>query len=272
MSARAIWKGVIQFGDVSVPVKLYSAVEDKSVSFRLLYRQDGVPVRQALVNPKTNEVVQHADSLRGFVTDEGELVALDAEELEELEPQASRTIEVTRFVPSGSIEGRWYVRPYFLGPDGDEEAYFALTAALGRSELEGVANWVMRDKEYSGALRLHQGYPMLVTLRNAEEILPLGDLKPAAADELDDRQMKMARQLIDMLAAEFSPEAYVDEYRESVLELIEQKQRGQSVKAPKPKTKKAPTDLTAALESSLEAGAKGPKSRQTATEGGGARA
>lgn len=272
MSARAIWKGVIEFGDISVPVKLYSAVEDKSVSFRLLHREDGAPVRQALVNPETKEVVEHAESQRGYVTDEGELVTFEADELEELEPEASRTIEVSRFVPSGSIEGRWYLRPYFLGPDGDEDAYFTLTAALGRGELEGVAHWVMRDKEYSGSLRLHAGYPMLVTLRNAEEILPLGELGPAADDELDDRQMKMARQLIEMLGADFDPEAYVDEYREAVLELIDRKKRGESVKAPKPSKTKAPADLTAALEKSLKSDAANPKSEGPSRDGGSARA
>lgn len=270
MSARAIWKGVIEFGDVSVPVKLYSAVEDKSVSFRLLHREDGAPVKQALVNPKTKKVVEYADSQRGYVTDEGELVTFDAEELEDLEPEASRTIEVSRFVPSSSIEGRWYLRPYFLGPDGDEDAYFTLTAALGRGDLQGVAHWVMRDKEYSGALRLHQGYPMLVTLRNSEEILPLGELGPATDDELDDRQMKMARQLIEMLAADFDPKAYVDQYREAVLEMIERKKRGQSVKTPKASEAKAPADLTAALEQSLQSGADTPEGASRA--GGGARA
>ena len=145
MSARAVWKGVIEFGKVSVPVKLYSAIDDKGVSFRLLHRDDGEPVRQVLVNPKTKEVVEHADSERGFVTDEGELVSLDDEELDELEPEPSRVIEVTRFLPPGSIEYRWYLRPYYLGPDGDEEAYLALTAALGVSDREGVAQWVMRD-------------------------------------------------------------------------------------------------------------------------------
>lgn len=271
MSARAIWKGVIEFDDVSVPVKLYSAIEDKGVSFRLLHREDGVPVRQALVNPKTKEVVEHADSQRGFVTDKGELVTLDDEELEELEPEASRIIEVARFVPSDSVESRWYLRPYYLGPDGDEEAYFSLTAALGRGDLVGIAHWVMRDKEYAGALRLHHGYPMLVTLRNAEEILPLEDLGPAADADLDDKQLKMARQLIEMLAADFVPESYVDEYRESVLELVERKKRGATVEAPKARKKKAPADLTAALEKSLKSSAKTSKAGQERAEGRGAR-
>lgn len=266
MSARAVWKGVIEFGKVSVPVKLYSAVDDKTVAFRLLHRDDGEPVRQVLVNPKAKEVVEHADSERGFVTDEGELVSLDDEELDELEPEPSRVIEVTRFLPPGSIEYRWYLRPYYLGPDGDEEAYLALTAALGVSDLEGVAQWVMRDKEYVGALRLHDGYPMLVTLRYAEEILPLGDIGPAADRGLDDRQLKMARQLIELLEGEFEPDQYQDDYRQSVLELIDRKRRGARVKKAKPPRKRATGDITAALEKSLR-GAGGGEGAGRSEEG-----
>lgn len=256
--ARAIWKGVIEFGKVSVPVKLYSAVENQSVSFRLLHRSSGHPVSQVLVNPKTNEIVEHEASERGFVTDEGQLVSLDAEELEALEPEASRTINVTRFVRPGTIEYRWYQRPYYLGPDGDDAAYYALVAALGLEELEGVANWVMRGKECVGSLRLHAGYPMLITLRYASEIVPLDDFSPGTEQDLEPKQLAMARQLIDMLAADFEPATYVDEYRESVLELIEKKRRGDAVKKPTRRRQQAATsDLTAALEKSLGGRPKG---------------
>ncbi|HLU83303.1 MAG TPA: Ku protein [Trueperaceae bacterium] len=251
MSVRAMWKGVVEFGTVSVPVKLYSAVKDKTVSFRLLNREDGKPVRQVLVNSKSKKIVEYEDSERGFVTGKGELVSLDSDELESLEPDASRTIEVTSFLPPSSIEYRWYLRPYYLGPDGDDEAYFTLVAALGRDEFEGVAQWVMRDKEYVGALRLHRGYPMLVTLRYAEELVPLEGFSPAQDDELDPKQVKMASQLIEMLSADFEPEKYEDEYRESVLDLIKRKRSGETVKKSKPRAKKATGDLTSALEKSL---------------------
>lgn len=270
MSARAVWRGVIEFGSssskVSVPVKLYTAVEDKSVSFRLLHRTDGVPVRQVLVNPKSMEVVEFADSERGYVTDAGELVSLDADELEALEPEKSRTIEVLRFLPPGTIEHRWYQRPYYLGPDDDEDAYFTLTAALGREELEGVARWVMRDKEYVGALRLHLGYPMLVTLRYVEDVVPLDEVGPARDAKLDDKQVAMAGQLITMLAGDFEPESYEDEYRAAVLDLIEKKKRGATITRAKPRAKKPTTDLSAALEKSLKREAKGkPAKGKTAS-------
>lgn len=251
MTVRAMWKAVVEFGPVSVPVKLYPAIQDKSVSFRLLNRDDGQPVRQVLVNPKSKDIVEHEDSERGFVTGKGELVSLDSAELESLEPDASRIIEVKAFLPPDSIEYRWYLRPYYLGPDGDDDAYFTLIAALGRDDLEGVAQWVMRDKEYVGALRLHRGYPMLVTLRNAEELVPLDDLGPVKDGDLDPKQVKMASQLIEMLSGDFEPEKYEDEYRESVLDLIERKKRGATVKKSKPRGKKATVDLTSALEKSL---------------------
>ena len=256
MSARAVWKGAIEFADVTVPVKLYSAIEDRGVSFRLLERKTSQPVRQALVNPKTDEVVEYGDSERGFVTDEGELVTLDEQELKQLEPESSRTIEVFRFVPPGAIEYRWYQRPYYLGPDGDDDTYFAFTAALGRKGLEGVARWVMRDKDYVGALRLHRGYPMLLTLRYAEEILPLEELAPTPAKQLDDKQLKMATQLIEMLSADFEPQDFDDEYRDSVLAMVEKKRRGGKVKsATKRRPAKATADLSEALEKSLKDGA-----------------
>lgn len=254
MSARAIWKGVLRLEDVEVPVKLYSAVEDKRVSFRLLHREDGVPVKQVMVNPDTGKVVQYEDIQRGYVTPEGRIVRLDPSELDELEPEPSRDIEVLRFVPPDAIEHRWFERPYYLGPDGDADAYFALAAALARAERVGVARWVMRAKEYQGALRLHEGYPMLVTLKHAEEVLPLEEFEPRSEKDLDEKQLKMARQLIQMLADDFEPEAYQDEYRESVLALIESKREGKKVRPKKAPKRPRTDDLTAALERSLAAG------------------
>ncbi len=254
MSARAIWKGVVRLEDVAVPVKLYSAVENKSVSFRLLHREDGMPVKQAMVNPDTGKVVAYEDVLRGYVTPEGRIVTLDPEELDELEPESSRDIDVRSFVPAGAIEHRWFERPYYLGPDGDPEPYFALAAALGRLDREGVAQWVMRAKRYNGVLRLHRGYPMLVTLKHADEVLPLERFEPSSDEDLDEKQLKMARQLIEMLADDFDPEAYEDEYRESVLDLIESKREGKKVKPKRAKRRPREDDLTAALERSLASG------------------
>lgn len=256
MSARAVWKGVVKLGEVAVPVKLYSAVQDKGVSFRLLHREDGVPVRQAMVNPETGKVVEYEDIEKGYVTPEGRIVTIEPEDLEELEPEPSREIEVSRFVPPGAIEHRWFERPYYLGPDGDPEPYFALAAALARLEREGIAAWVMRQKAYQGALRLHRGYPMLVTMKSAGEVLPLEQFEPPTDQGLNDKQLEMARQLIRMLEGDLDPEAYEDEYRASVLELIESKRAGKKVRPKRAKKRRPTDDLTAALERSLASGGK----------------
>lgn len=251
MAARAMWKGVIRFGEVSVPVKLYSGIEDRDVHFRLLHRKDKFPVKQAMVNPQTDAIVPYAETKRAYVTDAGDLVMLEKDELDALAPEKSRDIDVMHFLPQHEIDHRWYDRPYYLGPDGASEEYFAMTAGLESSGMEGLAHWVMRNKEYIGALRVHDGYPMLMSLRHAEEVIPVESLQAPTGKPLDERELAMARQLISMLEAKFEPEKYRDEYRERVLEMLEAKQQGRTVKV-LPFRRRAPSeDLTAALEASL---------------------
>jgi DNA end-binding protein Ku len=253
MPARAMWKGVIRFADVRVPVKLYAAVEDTNVHFRLLHATDHAPVKQALVNPATEEVVPYQETRRAFVTDDKDLVMLRDDELAALEPEPSRDIEILQFLPEQVIDHRWYLRPYYLGPDeGGRDDYFALAEALERTGREGLARWVMRNKAYIGALRLHGGYPMLVTLRSADEIVAVEDLEVPSGRAPDERELAMARQLIDMLAADFEPEAFHDEYQARVRQLIETKARGGRVQALQKRRPRPSEDLTRALEASLE--------------------
>ena len=254
MAARAMWKGVVRFEGVRVGVKLYSAVQDRSVRFRLLERATHEPVVQRLVDPETDEVVPYEATQRGFVTDDDQLVVLRPDELASLEPAESRDIEVVQFVPEAAIDHRWYDRPYYLGPDGDPEAYAALAHALERTRREGVARWTMRKKAYVGALRLYRRYPMLVTLRHEEEVVPVEQVERPTGKPLDDRQLDMARQLIAMLEAPFEPEAYRDEYRDRVLQLIERKRAGEKPKPPAPRPKRRAPDLERALQASLKAG------------------
>jgi DNA end-binding protein Ku len=256
MTARAIWTGVIRLDDLKVPVKLYSAVVDRSVHFRLLHRKDQVPVRQQLINPDTDRIVPFAEALRAYSTDSGDLVLLDKQELEDQAPPASRDIEVLYFLDAREIDHRWYDRPYYLGPNGSENAYQALATALqGDGEappMVGVVRWTMRKQIYNGALRLYQGYPMLMSLRNAQEVVPVESLEPPSGKQLDEKELSMARQLIGMLEAPFEPDQYRDEYRDRVLELIETKQEGRTIETPPRERKAAPNELRDALEASLQ--------------------
>lgn len=255
MAARAMWKARIRFGDVDVPVKLYSAIRSTSgVHFRLLHEKDLQPVQQQMVNPQTGKVVEYEDVRRAFPTEDGELVLLDDEELAELEPEASRDIEITRFVDPDVITHPWYDRPYYLGPDDSDQEYFALAAALRRQKKEGVARWVMRRKEYVGALRLEGEHLMLMTLRHAGEVVPASALEAPGGRALDRKEIQMAKQLVAALEGDLELEAYHDEYRERVLELVEAKAQGKVLKFPKAPKKKADDEsLAAMLEQSLKA-------------------
>jgi DNA end-binding protein Ku len=254
--ARAIWKGTITFGEVEVPVKLYSAVEDRGVRFRLLHEPDLVPVKQEMVNPETDDVVPSDRIRRGFEVERGVFVMLDDEELEGLQPAASRKIEITRFVDPSAVDHQWYDRPYYLGPDSDNAGYFALADALEESGLEGIARWVMRKRPYTGALRVREGHLAMVTLRSAEEVVPASALATPGGRSPDERELKMARQLVEALQGPFEPEQYRDEYRDRVLELVEAKAEGRALPRAKAAKRKSAGSLADALQASLKSAKK----------------
>lgn len=251
MAARAIWKGVVHVGTLKVPVKLYSAVQDRTVHFRLLHKTDKEPVKQQLISSATGEPVEYSEVRKAFPVTRGRLVMLEKEELETLEPEDSRDIEITRFVSIGAIDHRWYERAYYLGPDGSAKAYFAAAAALEKKKKEGVARWVMRDRSYVGSLRVEQGYLMLITLRHAEEIIAADALKPPGGRALQQREIQMAEQLLEALHDELDPAQFRDEYRARVMDLIETKAAGKKPKVVKFRPKKETDDVTDALAASL---------------------
>ena len=254
MAARAIWKAVIHCGKLRVPVKLYSAIEDRNIRFRILSRKDTQPVRQAMVNPETGEIVPHAETRRAYVAENGDRAILEKSELDALDPEPSRDIDIVAFLPTEQIDHRWYDRPYYLGPDGNSAAYFAFAQAIEDSALEGLARWVMRGNAYIGALRLHQGYPVLMSLRHADEVVTVANLEAPGGAALNPKELDMARQLVGMLAADLELSDYQDAYRDRVLKLVEAKAKGgRRLKLVKTSTKKPSDDLGRALQASLKA-------------------
>lgn len=255
MAARAVWKGVLLLGDDRLPLKLYSGVEDRRVHFRLLHEPDRVPVKQRMVHPDSGEEVAWSDALRGRETGDGRMVVLDEEDRAELEPDASREIEVLRFVEPDQVPHPWYDRPYYLGPDGEEarDGWDALAAALDETGREGICRWVMRKKRYRGALRLHQGVPMLVTLRSASQVVELSRLEAPAGRALEEREREMAGRLVEMMAGPFEADEWEDRYRSRVLELIEAKAEGKAVALGEYRERRREgASLEEALEASLE--------------------
>ena len=251
MAARAMWKGELVIGRQKLPVKLYAAVQDRRVRFHLLRDRDEERVEQQLADPETDEPVAGEELRKAYEAQPGTFVVLDEEELAGLEPPASRDIEVTRFVPRGAIHHQWYERPYWLGPDGDADGYFALAAALQASGREGVARWVMRKRPYVGALRREGDHLMLVALRHAEEVVLPSEIKAPAGRELDARERQLAEQLVDALADHFDPTEYHDTYRERVQELVAAKAKGRKPRLHRPRAKKETASLERALAASL---------------------
>lgn len=250
---RAMWKGVLTFDTVRLPVKLYAALEDRTIRFRLLHGEDRVPVEQRMINPRTGAKVEHAEALRGLEVESERFVLVSPEDLEAIEPESSRDIRITRFVNPDRIHHPWYDRPYFLGPDENDSAYHAFARALETKEREGVARWVMRKSEYRGALRARDGYLMLVTLRHASEVISASALEPPAGRVLDPKEREMAGKFIAALEESFDPEQYRDEYRERVARLIEIKRKGGTIEVEDYEEKEEPEELLTLLEASLRA-------------------
>ena len=252
MTARAIWKGELKLDSTKVPVKLYSAVKDQAVRFHILDQKSKTRVRQHMVEPGGKEVMTE-DVRKGFEVETGTFVILEKEELEKLAPEESREIKITQFVPPEEIPPEYYDRPYYLGPDGDQTAYFALAEALKNQEKEAVARWVMRKQSYVGALRAEHGHLLLFTLRHAEEVLSAKDLPHPAGRAPDKKELTMAKQLVEMLKGEFDPKDYQDDYRERVMEFVEKKAKGHKPRLHLVKTKRKTTSLDKVLSKSIEA-------------------
>ncbi len=257
---RAIWSGAISFGLVNIPVKLYSAVSRKTVRFHQIDSSSGARVRQKRVGGDGEEVA-YDQIVKGYEIGPDRYVTISPEELESLEPQKTRTIDIEDFVELEDIDPMFYDHPYYLAPDtGAAKAYRLLVDAMDSSGKVAIARVVLRSKEHLVAIRPRSGVLAMETMLFADEVI-----SPDALDELSDdgevktsdRELKMAQQLIDSLTSEFEPEKYRDEYRERVLDLIERKAQGETVviETPADEPAKVP-DLMAALEASI-ASAKG---------------
>lgn len=263
--ARAMWKGVITFGGVEVPVKLYSAIQERTVHFRLLHDSDEEPVRQRMVNPDSGKHVETEQIRKGYQVEPGTFVVLEPDEIEAAAPPPSRKIGIDAFLPADAIPHAYFERAYYLGPDGDDDAYFTLASALAESQRQGVARWVMRKRYYAGALRPHDGYIMLMTLRNANEVVPVSALPAPGGRNPDEREIQMAKQLVGALEGDFNIEEYSDEYRKRVMSLVKTKAKGGTIELKKFKAKKDTEDASLAdiLAESLK-GVKGSRGRKSA--------
>jgi DNA end-binding protein Ku len=258
--ARAIWSGAISFGLVNIPVKLFSAVSKKTVRFHQIDAESGGRVRQKRVGPDGEEI-PYEQIIKGYEIGPDRYVTLTPEELDSLSPEKTRTIDIEDFVDLDEIDPIYYDHPYYLAPDtGASKAYQLLVDAMEDAGKVAIARVVIRSKENLVAIRPRDGVLAMETMLFADEVVPTDSLDEMTTDtavKTSDRELTMARQLIDSLSSDFEPEKYHDEYRERVLDLIERKAQGETIviEEPTEEPEQVP-DLMAALEASI-AGAKG---------------
>jgi DNA end-binding protein Ku len=279
--ARAIWSGAISFGLVNVPVKLYSATSPKSVRFHQLSSKTGARIRQKRVDPTTDEEVPYEEIVKGYEITPEHYVLISTDELDALDPKATRTIDIEEFVDLAEIDPIYYDHSYYLAPAaGGAKAYRLLGDAMRESGKVGIGKVVLRSKQQLCALRPAGEALALSTMLYGDEVLSpdrLDELESVSEAEATKRELTMAQQLIESLSADFEPEKYHDEYRARVLDLIERKAAGEEIAIqPQAEEPAAAPDLMAALEASLAAVGEDsdskpkPKRRSTKSDGDGA--
>jgi DNA end-binding protein Ku len=252
VSARAIWQGTLKIQKHEIAVKLYSAVLDRQIHFHLLHKRDRTRVEQRMVDAKTHRAVPLDEARKAFEAEPGLYVVVSDDEIERSVPEPSREVRISRFLPATVIDPQLFDRPYYLGPAQDSAAdYFALAEALGSRKHAGVATWVMRKHSYVGALIPHQGFLMLITLRHADEVIPVSELEAPQGGPFVPKEKALAEKLIEALSGEFEPAAYHDEYQQRVHELIEAKRAGRKVKPKRSPRRRHEGSLAESLKASL---------------------
>jgi DNA end-binding protein Ku len=269
---RSIWSGAISFGLVNVPVKLYSAVSRKTVRFNQLNAETGNRIAQKRVDTATGEEVPFDQIVKGYELARDRYVVITPDELDALDPEKTRTIDIEDFVDLSEIDPVYYDHPYYLVPDkGATKAYALLMGAMEEAGKVAIARVVIRSKEALVAIRPAGDVLMMETMLFHDEVVPTDDIEdlPEATElKASERELKMAQQLIDSLSADFDPSRYKDEYRDKVLDLIERKAAGEEITVqPEAEEPARVPDLMAALEASLAA----VKDRDAESDGKGAK-
>jgi DNA end-binding protein Ku len=251
---RPIWSGTITIGLVNVPVKIYSMVFEKAVSFRFLHKQDGQPLKYERVCTKDERIVPWEDVVRGYEVSKDKFIVLEKEELDAAKPESDQRIRIDKYVDYLSIDPTYFDRPYILTPDKNSEAYSLLLATLRSLGKAGVGRITLRTKEYPVLVHPYKGALVLTTLRYPSEIVDpasleleeLKDLKEPRKQELD-----LAKKIITSLSGEFDITEYKDSYRERVDELIKKKLKGEVITVEKPVKEEAKA-LMVALQETLQ--------------------
>jgi len=255
--ARAIWKGSISFGLVNIPIALYPATRREELKFRLLRKSDLSPVNYKRVAEKDGKEVSWDQIVKGYEYEKGKYVVLKDEDFERVDLEATQTVDIKDFVDQAEIDPMFFYKPYYLEPQkGGDKAYALLRDALKDSNKVGIAKVVIKTRQYLAGVKPEDGALVLELMHFADELADPGKLHVPKKTEVGKREMNMAKSLIDSMSAKWNPEKYKDDYREALMEVIEEKVEtgGKEIeerpkKAPKPRKI---IDLVSVLQKSLE--------------------
>jgi DNA end-binding protein Ku len=255
--ARAIWKGSISFGLVNIPIALYPATRREELKFRLLRQSDLSPVNYKRVAEKDGKEVSWDQIVKGYEYEKGKYVVLKDEDFERVDLEATQTVDIQDFVDQEEIDPMFFYKPYYLEPQkGGDKAYALLRDALKDSGKVGIAKVVIKTRQYLAGVKPEDGALVLELMHFADEIADPGKLHVPKKTEVGKREMNMAKSLIDSMSSKWNPEKYKDDYREALMEVIEEKVEagGKEIEG-KPKKAPKPTkiiDLVSVLQKSLE--------------------
>jgi len=254
---RAIWKGSISFGLVNIPIALYPATRREELKFRLLRKSDLSPVNYKRVAEKDGKEVPWDQIVKGYEYEKGKYVVLKDEDFERVDLEATQTVDIQDFVDVDEIDSMFFYKPYYLEPQkGGDKAYALLRDALKDSNKVGIAKVVIKTRQYLAGVKSEDGALVLELMHFADELADTGKLHVPKKMEVGKREMNMAKSLIDSMSSKWEPEKYRDDYREALMEVIEEKvEAGGKEIEEKPRKAPKPTkviDLVSVLQKSLE--------------------
>lgn len=252
---HTVWKGAISFGLVHVPVKMFSATEDKDISMRYIHKECGSPLSYIRKCPVCEEEVAWEEITKGYEYEKGKFVLFEKEELEQLTEQNSKNITILDFVDLTEIDPIYFQKTYYLSPDqAGANAYRLLLEAMKQSGKIGIAKIAIRSKSSLAAIRVLDECLSIETIFYPDEIRPISQVPNLPErTEVNSKELDMAKLLIDQLSTPFDPEKYTDDYRERLLDLINAKVSGEEIKIAPARQETNVVDLMAALQASIEA-------------------
>ena len=251
---HTMWKGSISFGLVNIPVKMFAATEDKDVRFKYIHKECKTPIKYEKVCPTCNKEITQDDIVRGYEYEPGKFVVIDDKDLESLRQSTGKAIEILDFVNLEEIDPIYFIKSYYLSPqDTGEKAYNLLREAMNQSERIAIAKITIRDKQSLAAVRVHKNLLVMETIFYPDEVRDIAQVPNVPEiGKVDEKELSMAKQLIDNLTTAFDPEKYTDEYRKELMELIHKKIEGDEVILRQEAPQTNVIDLMQALQESLK--------------------